>query len=196
MALLPRTARTVGSIALVIRQNLAFLNPAPQLSESALRLTVVIVDAWMLAILVSGAVNPRLIAAGPRSIPVCWRGPGGGRHRRCRALPRRHPALPTLLRHTLPGGGAAAPAGAARDPVRRQSRTHPGPGAPALPGDGGGLDRARAGLVHADHREACRIKREKHGNRTCGSVLIAPARTLGRSEPPCGPARRHATLTP
>ncbi|WP_140398380.1 hypothetical protein [Brachybacterium massiliense] len=51
-------------------------------------------------------------------------------------------------------------------------------------------------LVHADHGEACRIKREKHGNRTCGSVLIAPAKTLGRGEPPCGPARRRATLTP
>ena len=52
-------------VALVIRQNLAFLEPAPQLSESVLRLSVVIVAAWMLAILISGASNPRLVGAGP-----------------------------------------------------------------------------------------------------------------------------------
>ena len=53
------------AIAVVIRQNLAGLDPAPDLPESVVRSAAVIVAAWMLAILVSGGVNPRLVAAGP-----------------------------------------------------------------------------------------------------------------------------------
>ena len=44
-------------VALVIRQNLAFLEPAPQLSESVVRLSAAIVAAWMLAILEIGRAH-------------------------------------------------------------------------------------------------------------------------------------------
>lgn len=52
-------------IAVLIRQNLAFLDSAPNLSGYVVRTSVVIATAWMLAILISGASNPRLVSAGP-----------------------------------------------------------------------------------------------------------------------------------
>lgn len=51
-------------IAVVIRQNLAFLDVAYELPDTVLPNAVVIVAAWMAALFVSGASNPRLIAAG------------------------------------------------------------------------------------------------------------------------------------
>ncbi|WP_245822422.1 sugar transferase [Brachybacterium avium] len=52
-------------VALVIRQNLAFLDSAPNLPESVLRSAAVIALAWMFALRFSGATNPRLVSAGP-----------------------------------------------------------------------------------------------------------------------------------
>ena len=52
-------------IAVVIRQNLVFLESAPNLTGYVVRTSVVIAAVWMLAILISGATNPRLLSAGP-----------------------------------------------------------------------------------------------------------------------------------
>ncbi|MDN5821927.1 MAG: sugar transferase [Brachybacterium sp.] len=52
-------------VALVIRQNLAFLESAPDLPEFVVRSAAVIALAWMLALQFSGATNPRLVSAGP-----------------------------------------------------------------------------------------------------------------------------------
>lgn len=54
-----------GAVAVLIRQNLAMLDPAPDLAASVLSSSVVITAAWMLAVLVAGGAHPRLIAAGP-----------------------------------------------------------------------------------------------------------------------------------
>ncbi|MGO1259110.1 MAG: sugar transferase [Brachybacterium sp.] len=51
-------------IAFVIRQNLEFLDSAPGLSGTVVHNSVVIGTGWMLAIVVFGGVNPRLIASG------------------------------------------------------------------------------------------------------------------------------------
>ncbi|WP_262425303.1 hypothetical protein [Brachybacterium sp. Z12] len=59
------------AIAVVIRQNLAGLDPAPDLPESVVRSAAVIVAAWMLAILVSGGVNPDWSPPAPRSTAMC-----------------------------------------------------------------------------------------------------------------------------
>lgn len=52
-------------VALMIRQNLAFLETAPNLTETVVRSAAIIVAAWMLALKFSGATNPRLVAVGP-----------------------------------------------------------------------------------------------------------------------------------
>lgn len=52
-------------VALVFRQNLAFLDPAPHLSEEAVRSGVTIAVVWMIALRLTGATNPRFLPSGP-----------------------------------------------------------------------------------------------------------------------------------
>lgn len=52
-------------IALVVRQNLAVLESVPQLTERVVHSTLVIAAAWMIALRLAGATNPRFISAGP-----------------------------------------------------------------------------------------------------------------------------------
>ena len=53
------------ALALAIRQHLPLLGAAPELTGLVLRSSAVIVLAWMLALRLAGADNPRLLSAGP-----------------------------------------------------------------------------------------------------------------------------------
>ena len=51
-------------VALAIRQNLGFLGDAPGLTGTVVRSSLVIGAGWMLAIVVCGGTNPRLVSSG------------------------------------------------------------------------------------------------------------------------------------
>ncbi|MDN5688941.1 MAG: sugar transferase, partial [Brachybacterium sp.] len=51
-------------VALAIRRNLGFLGDAPGLTGTVVHSSLVIGTGWMLAIVVSGGVNPRLVSSG------------------------------------------------------------------------------------------------------------------------------------